>query len=153
LFGIFRITKDANKAHSFIGNFVDFARETIGMFGIEQGFKILSDSEWAAGSRMWKERNSTFLNFRLCIPFSSFYTSIDNVALDGEPSAKDANIRIEAIDEFQGFGLNAYTDRDLVQVYALNRQNHTATARAAMLMARFKSRGATDISNILKGSF
>jgi hypothetical protein len=71
--------------------------------------------------------------------------------LNGQPSPSDINIRIEGLDDFQGFGINAYTEHDLIQVYAINRPEARATARSAMLMARFKSKGATDISSVLKG--
>jgi hypothetical protein len=151
MFGFFGISKDANKSHGFILNFVDFAKNTIGLFGIKKGMAVLSQAEWAAGSNIRSERGCDYLTFRLAIPFSSFYASIDNDTLGGQPSQTDVNIRIEGIDAFQGFGLIAYTERELIQVYALNRPDAKATARAAMLMARFKSKGATDISSVLKG--
>jgi hypothetical protein len=153
MFGIFRITKDANKAHGFLANFVGYARDSLSIFGFARGAELVSTSEWAAGPNLRNERGITYLSFRLAVPFSSFFASIDNDTLSGQPSEKEANIRIEGSEDFQGFGLNAYTERELIQVYAMNRPSLRVTARAAMLMARFKSKGATDITNILRGKF
>ncbi len=153
MFGIFNIFKDANKAHGFLANFVGYARDTLSIFGFSRGAELITASEWAAGTTCSTERGVTYIRFRLAVPFSSFHAALDNDALAGQPSEKESNIRIEGTEDFQGFGLNAYTERDIIQVSAMNRPGFRATARASMLMARFKSKGATDITNILRGKY
>lgn len=152
MFGLFSVTKDANKAHGFLSNYIHFARDALGIFGLEKGMTMISESEWAAGQKSYTERGVKYINFRIAVPFSSFYSEIDNDTLSGVPSKDEANIMIEGIDDFQGFGLSAFTERDLIQLWALNNPEGRASARAVMLMARFKARGAKDVSNILKGS-
>ena len=49
IFKLIRLTNDANSAHAYLSNFISFAQEAIGVFGVEKGLDQLSSSEWAAG--------------------------------------------------------------------------------------------------------
>ncbi|MGL4488874.1 MAG: hypothetical protein ACRCU5_05455 [Rhizobiaceae bacterium] len=154
MFGLFGVTKDANLAHGYLVNFVEFFFQSVALFGFDKGAEAISSSQWAAGPQAQLDRGYTSVNFRLSIPFETFYASITNeVGLVGKPSETDAVLRISAAEKFLGFSLNAYTEDNLIQVAAVNPIQGKATARAAMLMSRFKVRGATDISNILKGIY
>ena len=152
MFGIFQVTKDANKAHAYLINFVDFALHSVGLFGFEKGVNQVAVSEWAAGVQARQERGKTFVHFRICIPFESFFCTIDNDNDIGD-SDNATRVTVEANNEFFGFGLYAYTGRPVLQVYAMNGFEQRATARACMLMSRFKAKGATDISDILRGVY
>jgi hypothetical protein len=153
IFGIFGVTKDANKAHSYLVNFLDYALGSVGLHGFERGALLVASSEWAAGPSAREERGAKFLHFRLCVPFSSFFCTVDNdTNLNGAPS-ENTRVTIEASDEFSGFGLYAYSEGPRIQVWAMNGIEKRATARACMLMARFKSKGATDITSALRGVY
>lgn len=154
MFRIFGVTKDANKAYAYLVNFLDYAVNSIGIFGFEMAAGVIAASEWAAGPSAREEGERKYLHFRLCVPFSSFYCAIDNdVKLDGSAGNRDAKITVEGTDDFFGFGLFAYSEGAKLQVYAMNGHQQRATARAVMLMSRFKTRGATDITNVLRGVY
>ena len=154
MFGLFGITRDANKAHSYLDNFIGYATESMHLFGFEKAAKLISASEWAAGPQARVERNFSYVHFRLCIPFSSFFCTIDDeLTLNDKPSDTYGKLTLEAADDFQGFGLFKSTDQELVQVYAANSPLGRATARACMLMSRFKAKGATDVTNAMRGIY
>ncbi len=154
MFGLFGVTKDANSAHGYLVNFVEFFLQTVPIFGFERGVEAVATSQWAAGPETRNERGFTIVSFRLSVPFETFYASITNeIGIIGKPSETDAVLRVWASDKFIGFSLNTYTENNLIQVAAVNPIQGRATARAVMLMSRFKARGATDISNFLKGVY
>ena len=154
MFGLFGVTKDANSAHGYLVNFVEFFLQSVTLFGFNRGVEAIASSQWAAGPDTRKERGYTTVFFRLSVPFETFYASVTNeTGIVGQPSEKDAVLRVTAADQFLGFSLNAYSENTLIQVAAVNPIQGQATARAAMLMSRFKARGAADISNFLKGIY
>lgn len=154
MFGLFGVTRDANKAHLYLDSFIGYATESIQLFGFERAVKHISSSEWAAEPQGRMERSFAYVHFRLCIPFSSFFCTIDNeLRLNDKPSDTHGKLTLEAADDFQGFGLFKSTDQKLVQVYAANTPLGRATARACMLMSRFKAKGASDVTNAMRGIY
>jgi hypothetical protein len=154
MFGLFGVTKDANSAHGYLLNFVDFFLQTVPIFGFNRGVEAIASSQWAAGPEKRIDRGFEVVDFRLSVPFETFYASITNeIWIVGKPSETEAVLRVSATDKFLGFSLTAYTENNLIQVAAVNPIQGRATARSVMLMSRFKARGATDISNLLKGMY
>jgi hypothetical protein len=156
MFGFFRASKDANSAQAFLVNFVSYSIDSVGNFGFEKGSELIAKSQWAAGADFFGFGPEMELRFRLCIPFSSFFATISQEKnLRVSSPTKESLVRVFATEDFNGFQLNAYTASDVIQISAVNRPelNLKVTSRAKLLVSRFSSKGAVDMTKILNGDF
>lgn len=151
MFGLFGVTKDANKAHGYIANFASFTIDAVKLFGFSSAAQQVATSEWSAGPKRWNERGFDYYSARLAVPDETFFWELTNDT-ETEPNAetKAAMLTIIGSDAFLGFRLSAYGNREIVQVSANNPIDGKCTARATMLMSRFVAHGATDISALLR---
>ena len=64
-------------------------------------------------TRRWTDRGLLNLSFRLCVPFDAFYATVDNeTSLDGKGSLTACKIKVDGVEQFLGFGLLAFSDKN-----------------------------------------